>query len=138
LSSEQSLKAAFRLLPIADEYQIQKLKDKCEDVLKSNIESDSFTQDFLIQCLVVADKYYLQRLLNICVEKCANSKRLWKLAKENGNISLEMLAKVYESRLVLYVVWVYVVGVVEVSVPFDIDSGFHEVAQFLLDEILQQ
>jgi hypothetical protein len=38
-------------------------------------------------------------LLNICVEKCANSKRLWKLAKENGNISLEMQAKVYESRL---------------------------------------
>jgi hypothetical protein len=37
--------------------------------------------------------------LNICVEKCANSKRLWKLAKENGNISLEMQAKVYESRL---------------------------------------
>jgi hypothetical protein len=32
----------------------------------------------------------------------------------------------------------YVAGVVEVSVPFDIDSGFHEVAQFLLDEILQQ
>ena len=43
--------------------------------------------------------YYLQRLLNICVEKCANSKRLWKLAKENGNISLEMQANVYESRL---------------------------------------
>ena len=38
-------------------------------------------------------------MLNICVEKCANSKRLWKLAKENGNLSLEMQAKVYESRL---------------------------------------
>lgn len=96
---EGGVDSAFRLLPIADEYQIEKLKDKCQDVLKSNIESDSFTQDFLIQCLVVADKYYLQRLLNICVEKCANSKRLWKLAKENGNISLEMQAKVYESRL---------------------------------------
>jgi hypothetical protein len=46
---EGGVDSAFRLLPIADEYQIEKLKDKCEDVLKSNIESDSFTQDFLIQ-----------------------------------------------------------------------------------------
>jgi hypothetical protein len=34
---EGGVDSAFRLLPIADEYQIQKLKDKCEDVLKSNI-----------------------------------------------------------------------------------------------------
>jgi hypothetical protein len=47
---EGGVDSAFRLLPIANEYQIEKLKDKCEDVLKSlfhNVEIILFIFKFL-------------------------------------------------------------------------------------------
>lgn len=91
--------SAFRLLPLADEYQILKLKEKCEDVFISKLKSESFTQDFVMDCLILADKYDLQSLLTECIEICSKSKTLWQLAKDNNVISLEIKNKVFEGRL---------------------------------------
>ncbi|XP_071163150.1 BTB and MATH domain-containing protein 36-like [Mytilus edulis] len=96
---EAGTDSAFRLLPIAEEYQIDKLKEKCEDVLLSKLKSGSYTQDFVVDSLIVADKYVLQNLLQECIELCSKSKTLWQVVKDSKTMSLEIKTKAFESRL---------------------------------------
>ncbi|KAK3093920.1 hypothetical protein FSP39_021808 [Pinctada imbricata] len=95
---EDGIESAMRLLPLAEEYQIKKLTNKCEETLLAEIESNK-PQDFIIRCIQIADRYDLNNLLSYCIEKCSLSRSLWTLVKENGDISVEVKALVYEGRL---------------------------------------
>ncbi|KAL3873921.1 hypothetical protein ACJMK2_036998 [Sinanodonta woodiana] len=89
----------FRLLPLAEEYQIDRLKKSCEDHLVNEINASRYTSvDFLIKCLEVSEKCRLQKLLELCVNKFETSHMQLRELDESG-VSLTVKAQIYKRRL---------------------------------------
>lgn len=91
--------SAIRLLPLAEEYQINKLRDKCASTILQELQTNDKPQEFVVKCLKMSNQYCLLEVLQYCVEKCAMSKSLWKMVRDSEDVPTELKAKVYEERL---------------------------------------
>lgn len=91
--------SAIRLLPLAEEYQINKLRDKCASTILQELHTNDKPQEFVVKCLKMSNQYCLFEVLQYCVEKCAMSKSLWKMVRDAEDVPTELKAKVYEERL---------------------------------------
>ncbi|KAK3589071.1 hypothetical protein CHS0354_008721 [Potamilus streckersoni] len=90
---------AFRLLPLAEEYQIDLLKKNCEEHLVNRLETSTYTSvDFLIKCMEVSEKCRLQKLLELCMNKFETSNMQLRELDESG-VSLMVKARIYKRRL---------------------------------------
>ena len=95
-----TIESAFRLLPLADEYQISVLKNACEDVLLRELRDQIYpTTDYVLKCMECAEKCSLPSLIEKCTEIFSDPDVPLKELKESQDISLERKAKVYESRI---------------------------------------
>lgn len=110
-------KTAIRLLPIADEYDMQPLKKRCEIVLVNHLKKNSSlfssntkgppTQRFrrdnapeiLLKCTRAADKGNSKAVLDQCLKVFANPDIPLKDLKSSTDISDQIKAKVFESRV---------------------------------------
>ena len=95
----EGAESALRLLPLAEEYQISKLRSKCASTILQELQVKDKPQEFVVKCLNVSNQYCLMDILQFCVEKCAMSKSLWKLVRDAEDIPTELKAKVFEERL---------------------------------------
>lgn len=99
---EQGHLSAFRLLPIAEEYQLGKLTEKCEDtilekVLEGNLNGDK--GEFVVKCLQVCARYGLEKLYKIVTQKCSENPVLVKSVRKSDALPLEVKNRVFEERL---------------------------------------
>lgn len=62
-------KNVFEVLPLADEYQVKFLKDKCERYLQKYISKKDTALVDLLKCLSVAEHYNLNKLKEVCKSK---------------------------------------------------------------------
>lgn len=105
-------KTALRLLPLACEYGMTQLEDKCEHVLvqhtktlplaKSSKAASSQKDnpyDFLFQCTVVADQFDRKKLLDQCVHLYSHPDVPIKNVKSTTSISEKTKGRIYESRM---------------------------------------
>lgn len=95
----EGAESALRLLPLAEEYQISKLRNKCASTILQELQVKDKPQEFVMKCLNVSNQYCMMDILQFCVEKCAMSKSLWKLVRDAEDIPTELKAKVFEERL---------------------------------------
>ncbi|XP_033735037.1 kelch-like protein 15 [Pecten maximus] len=73
---EQGNMSAFRLLPIAEEYQLAKLTEKCEDTILEKVLEGNLNRDkgeFVVKCLEVCARYGLEKLYNVVTQKCSEN-----------------------------------------------------------------
>ena len=95
----EGAESALRLMPLAEEYQISKLRNKCASTILQELQVKDKPQEFVMKCLNVSNQYCMMDILQFCVEKCAMSKSLWKLVRDAEDIPTELKAKVFEERL---------------------------------------
>jgi hypothetical protein len=63
---------AFQILPIAEEYQIWNLKQRCEEILLQSLNTEkSVKDDQLLRCLQISETYKLFALWTKCLQLCA-------------------------------------------------------------------
>lgn len=91
--------SAFRLLPLAEEYQIDKLRDKCASTILQELKTNEKPQEFVVRCLTISNQYRLLDVLQYCTEKCSMSKGLWKMVRDTEGIPQALKAKIFEERL---------------------------------------
>lgn len=110
-------KTAIRLLPIAEEYEMLPLKKRCESVLVNYLKKNSSvfssnskgppTQrfrrdnapDILLKCTKAADKGNSKVVLEQCLKVFANPEIPLKDLKTNTEISDQIKAKIFETRV---------------------------------------
>ncbi|XP_061167964.1 uncharacterized protein LOC133176921 [Saccostrea echinata] len=110
-------KTAVRLLPIADEYEMRPLKKRCENVLVNHLKKNSSlfnsatkgppTQRFrrdnapeiLLKCTKAADKGHSKAVLEECLKVFANPDIPLKDLKNSTDISDQIKAKIFETRV---------------------------------------
>jgi hypothetical protein len=80
------------LLELADEYQIERIKQRCEDFLLS--------QERSMETLVLAQKFHLKHLYSRCVEY-AKTRTMEDLesSPEIGNVDQDTLIKIYKAKI---------------------------------------
>lgn len=80
---------AFRLFPLADEYKMGQLKEKCESCIREELKKRTSDCSFLLRCLVMADKFALTTLweetLQLC---CPIAMESWRACPEMQNVPL--------------------------------------------------
>ncbi|XP_060083148.1 uncharacterized protein LOC132562423 [Ylistrum balloti] len=65
---------AFVVLPLAEEYQIWNLKQKCEETLLNTLNVDkAVREDVLLRCLNMADEFKLFALWTKCLQICSKT-----------------------------------------------------------------
>ncbi|OWF51335.1 kelch-like protein 15 [Mizuhopecten yessoensis] len=99
---EQGHVSAFRLLPIAEEYQLVKLMEKCEDTILEKISEGHLTRDkgeFVVKCLEACARYGLDKLYRAVIQKCSEKQLLVNSVRKNESLPLEVKNRVFEERL---------------------------------------
>lgn len=112
-----SEKTAIRLLPLAEEYEMSALKKRCELVLVNYLKKNSSmfssnskgppTQRFrrdnapeiLLKCTKAADRGNSKVVLDQCLKVFANPEIPLKDLKTNNEISDQIKAKIFETRV---------------------------------------
>lgn len=95
-----TIDSAFRLIPLADEYQINVLKNACEDVLLRELREQIFpAADFILRCMVNAEKCSLPTLAEKCSELFSDPEISLKELQESKEIGIDTKAKIYEKRI---------------------------------------
>lgn len=89
---------AFQILPIAEEYQIWNLKQRCEEILLNSLNMEkSVKDDQLLRCLQISDTYKLFALWTKCLQLCA--KPNVNLATLQRNPEYEHISRFLKSML---------------------------------------
>jgi hypothetical protein len=60
----------FILIPLAEEYQIESIREKCQQYVGLNVKL--WNIDRLLQCLLACDKYHLEHNRQALVKSAAN------------------------------------------------------------------
>lgn len=55
--------SAIRLLTLAEEYQINKLRDKCASTILQELQTNDKPQEFVVKCLKMSNQYCLLEVL---------------------------------------------------------------------------
>ncbi|OWF37150.1 uncharacterized protein LOC110440521 [Mizuhopecten yessoensis] len=89
---------AFVVLPLAEEYQIWNLKQKCEETLLGSLNVDkTVREDVLLRCLNMAEEFKLFALWTKCLQIC--SKTTLSLQALQRSPEYENLSKFLKSML---------------------------------------
>lgn len=99
---EQGTSSAFRLLPIAEEYQLVKLSEKCEETLLERILKGHLAKDngeLLLKSLRACARYGLEKLYNVITKNCSDSQLLVNTIRIDESLPLEVKNRIFEERL---------------------------------------
>ena len=92
--------SAFRLIPLAEEYQINVLKTACEDTLIHELSQLIYpTTDFILKCMEAAENCTLPNLMQSCIDLFADPDIPLNGVKDSEKLTLQTKARVYESRI---------------------------------------
>ena len=95
-----TVESAFRLLPLADEYQISVLRNSCEDVLLRELREQIFpAPDFILKCMECAEKCSMLTLVEKCAELFSDPDISMKELQESNGIAIDTKARIYERRI---------------------------------------
>ena len=95
-----TIESAFRLLPLADEYQISVLKNACEDVLLRELREQIFpAADFILKCMECAEKCSMPTLTDKCAELFSDPDISLTELQESNEIAIHTKARIYERRI---------------------------------------
>lgn len=97
---ENGVDSAFQLLPLAEEYQIQQLTNKCEEtILEKVLSQEEPSGEMLVECLLAGVRYSLGQVILAAIEKCSEKNEFIKHVQACQGIPSEIKNKIYEKRM---------------------------------------
>ncbi|KAL5008201.1 hypothetical protein ScPMuIL_013782 [Solemya velum] len=86
---------SMQLLPLAEEYQMDRIKEKCEACVRENLRNGARSRpDFFLRCLNLSERHNLMDIWELALDRCSSEKAVsWEVRGDRYRGLCELLVR---------------------------------------------